>query len=129
MAERPQPPLRLIIFTILYIFDIVLSAELGFIHDVMERLNAIPPQFRTWLLATYASIILAWILLLGALWVRSKMCYIIALIYIGVCGVIYDIYSMTVAYTPNTPYAPTFLAIEATMLALLLSLWNYFTKP
>ena len=125
MAERP---LRLIIFTILYIFDIALSAELGFIREIMVRLQVIPPQFKVWLLATYASLILAWLLLLATLWARSKMGYIIALIYIAVAGVINDIYSMT-TYTINTPYAPTFLIIESTMLALLLSLWNYYTKP
>jgi hypothetical protein len=50
------------------------------------------------------------------------MGYVIALIYITVC-VAFD------AYEINTPHAPTFLIIESTMLALLLSLWNYFTKP
>ena len=125
MAERP---LRLIIFTILYVFDIALSAELGFIHEIMVRLQVIPPQFKVWLLATYASLILAWLLLLATLWARSKMGYILALIYIAVGGVINDIYSMT-TYTINTPYALTFLILESTMLALLLSLWNYFTKP
>jgi hypothetical protein len=125
VAERP---LRLIIFTILYIFDVALSAEMGFIHEIMVRLQVIPPQFKVWLLATYASIILAWLLLLATLWARSKMGYILALIYIAVGGVINDIYSMT-TYTINTPYALTFLIIESTMLALLLSLWNYFTKP
>jgi hypothetical protein len=124
MAERP---LRLIIFTILDIFDIVLSAEVGF-RDISARLQVIPPQFKVWLLATYIVYsIVAALILLGALWVRSKMGYIVALIYIA-AGVIYDIYSMT-TYTIVAPYAPTFLIIQSTMLALLLSLWNYFTKP
>ena len=119
MAERP---LRLIIFTILYIFDIVLSAGVGF-SDVSVRLQIIPPQFKVWLLATYiVYTIVAMLILLGTLWVKSKMGYVIALIYLTVC-VAFD------AYEINTPYAPTFLIIESTMLALLLSLWNYFTKP
>jgi hypothetical protein len=120
VAERP---LRLIIFTILYIFDTVLSAGVGFSVDVSVRLQIIPPQFKVWLLATYiVYAIVAMLILLGTLWVKSKMGYIIALIYITVC-VAFD------AYTINTPYALTFLILESTMLALLLSLWNYFTKP
>jgi len=127
MAERP---LRLIMFTILAIFDFVLSVAVAF-RDVSVRLQVIPPQFQGWLLATYVYSMVAIPILLGTLWVRSKIGYIIALIYFTVLGVIYDIYSMT-AYTIDSsyaPYAPTFLIIESTMLALLLSLWNYFTKP
>jgi hypothetical protein len=120
VAERP---LRLIIFTILYIFDAVLSAGVAFSVGVSVRLQIIPPQFKVWLLATYiVYAIVAMLILLGTLWVKSKMGYIIALIYITV-SVAFD------AYTINTPYAPTFLIIDSTMLALLLSLWNYFTKP
>jgi uncharacterized membrane protein len=120
VAERP---LRLIIFTILYIFDTVLSAGVAFSVDVSVRLQIIPPQFKAWLLATYiVYTIVAMLILLGTLWVKSKMGYIIALIYITV-SVAFN------AYTINTPYALTFLILESTMLALLLSLWNYFTKP
>jgi hypothetical protein len=124
VAERP---LRLIIFTILYIFDTALTAEVGLID-----IQVIPPQFGAWLVATIALFIVAMLILLATLWLRSKMGYIIALIYFAV-SVAFDAYAI---YAPNipinaphAPYAPTFLIIESTMLALLLSLWNYFTKP
>jgi hypothetical protein len=82
-----------------------------------------PPPYSTWVLLSYSlTFYFALLLLLALVWVRNKMAYILALIFLS-----YEVAWYFIAY----PTYPTiFLIIEASMLILLLSLFNYFfAKP
>jgi hypothetical protein len=79
------------------------------------------PEYSFWIYLTYLLFFSAFLIFIAALWLRIKIAYAVALIYIASCLIYYF------AAYPN--YPTFFFILEAIQLALLLSLWNYFTKP
>jgi hypothetical protein len=114
----PDRPLRLKIFTLLYILNVLLT-----IQPTAERLSRsaeiYPPPFPTWYWISVLAVYLAMFILLAAVWVRNRMGYVLALLFVSF-EVIWDIFYIT------EPMFSTFLILESAQLALLLSLLTYF---
>jgi hypothetical protein len=89
---------------------------------IKRQSEALPYPFSTWVWITVATLYAALFLLLAAVWVRNRLGYALALLYIG-----FEVAWYFIVY----PTYPTiFLIIEASLLILLLSLFNYFfAKP
>jgi len=118
----PDRPLRLKIFTLLYILNILLTFQTNW--EYLQRTAEIyPPPFSTWYWISVLTYWFALLLMLTGVWIRNRIGYILALLFIS-WEVIVDILYIT------EPMFSTFLIIESAQLALLLSLFNYFfQKP
>jgi hypothetical protein len=118
MADHP---LRLKVFTLLYIIDTLLTIE-KYWGDLQRSAELYPPPFSTWFWISVIALFSAYFVLLAAVWVRNRLGYALALLYISFEVAIYFIVYPT--------YPTVFLILESTQLALLLSLFNYFfQKP
>jgi hypothetical protein len=114
MADHP---LRLKIFTLLYIIDILLTFQ-KFWGDYQYTAELYPPPFSTWFWISIIALFSAYFLLLAAVWVRNRLGYALALLYL--C---FEVAWYFIAYPT---YPTVFLILESILLALLLSLFNYF---
>jgi hypothetical protein len=114
-------PLRLKIFTLLYIIDTLLTVQ-TYWEYFQRTAELYPPPFSTWFWISVIALFSALFVLLAAVWVRNRIGYALALLFLS-----YEVAISLIAY----PTYPTiFLIIEASMLILLLSLFNYFfAKP
>ena len=116
----PDRPLRLKIFTLLYIIDILLTIE-KYWGDLQRSAELYPPPFSTWFWSSIIAFFFAYFVLLATVWMRNRLGYALTLLYL--C-------SEVAWYFITYPTYPTvFLIIESAKLALLLSLFNYFFKP
>ena len=114
-------PLRLKIFVLLYILNLMLTYEMA-MRNLESLAEALPPQFSIWVWLDTLAFYFACLVLLVAVWIRNRIGYILALLFLS--G---EITSYFIIY----PAEPTiFLIIESAQLALLLSLFNhFFEKP
>jgi hypothetical protein len=116
MANRP---LRFKILMVL----LLLNAFLTYQKIIPpQRYAEAFPEVSFWIYLAYFLFFTAFLILFAALWLRIKIAYVIALLYIVSCLIFYF-----VAY-PN--YPAFFFILESIQLVLLLSLFNYyFGKP
>lgn len=116
MANRP---LRLKILTVLLLLNAFLTVQKGV--PPQRQAEAFPPGFSFWIYLAYLLFFSGFLIFIAALWVRNKIAYAVALIYIASCLIYYF------AAYPN--YPTFFFILETIQLALLISLFKYFTKP
>jgi hypothetical protein len=118
MADHP---LRLKVFMLLCIIDLLLTFQKywGYFQRSAELY---PSPFSTWFWISIIAFFFADFVLLALVWVRNRLGYALALLYLCFEVAIYFIVYPT--------YPTVFLILESAQLALLLSLLNYFfQKP
>jgi hypothetical protein len=107
-------PLRLKILITLLLLDTFLSYQ----KMLMQRQVEAFPEFSFWIYLSYFLLFVALLILITALWLRIKIAYAIALLYVAALQIYYF------AAYPN--YPTIFFILESIELALLLSLFKYF---
>jgi hypothetical protein len=112
MANRP---LRLKILTILLLINAFLTVQKGI---PPQRQAEAFPEFSFWIYLAYLLFFSTLLILIAALWLRIKIAYAVALIYVASCLIYYF------AAYPN--YPTFFFILETIQLAILLSLFKYF---